>query len=757
MRRPLSKLAKPFILGLAGLTASVLLAGAAQDKFAAGTVTNARQLAADKEPGTWMSDGRTYNQQRYSPLTKINQENVAQLGLAWYGDVDTQNGQESTPVVVDGALYITTAWSMVKAYDAKTGRRLWEYDPKVDRAKGAHACCDVVNRGVAVRNGKVYLGALDGRLIALDSRTGNVVWSVQTTPLGKAHTITQVPQLAKDLVIIGNAGAEYDVRGYVTAYNAETGKQVWRFYTVPGDPAKPYEHEMLKEAAATWKGDQYWKMGGGATAWDDILYDPETNMIYFGTGNGLAWAQELRSPGGGDNLFVSSILALDASTGKYKWHYQQVPGDEWDYDNTNPLMTADLMINGKKRHVLMQSPKQGFFYVMDAKTGELISAHQHAPQNWAKHVDLKTGRPVINEEVRYSSNGRPAIVYPAALGAHNWHPMAYSPRTGLVYIPITESVTAYAANEEFTFRPNSNNTGITRNAEVQKLFDAPGAPRSGSQRSYIQAWDPVAGKEVWRFDNDPRVQAGQRIDPKTQQPIGYGASGLLVTASDLLFSGDHLGAFSAYDAKTGRRLWTTKTQSRTVAAPSTYEIDGEQYVAILVGARGLPEGQGQTNPFSTTNARILVYKLGAKAELPTRTVSFAAAGAAPAAAAAPGRAGAAAPPPPARVATGPTLNPPLFTGSNEDYLEGEVAYSRNCAICHGDQAAPDKSIPDLRYAAALGSLADWNAIVVSGSKISGGMPSFPTLAGEASSTIRHYVIRRANFLKDEQARAARGG
>jgi PQQ-dependent dehydrogenase (methanol/ethanol family) len=742
--------AVPLLLALGFATAASSQSGKAKFDFGGGKVTHKRQLSADAEPGTWMSDGRTYNQQRYSPLTQINAQNIGQLGLAWYGDIDTQNGQESTPVVVDGVLYLTTAWSMVKAYDAKTGRKMWEYDPKVDRAKGRNACCDVVNRGVAVRNGKVYLGALDGRLIALDSKTGNEIWSVQTTDPERVYTITQVPQLTPNLVIIGNAGAEYDVRGYVTAYDAETGKQVWRFYTVPGDPSKPFEHEMLKEAAATWKGE-WWKMGGGATAWDDILYDPETDMVYFGTGNGLAWAQELRSPGGGDNLFVSSIIALDAKTGKYKWHYQQVPGDEWDYDNTNPLMTADLVINGKKRHVLMQSPKQGFFYVMDARTGELISANQHAPQNWAKYVDLKTGRPIINEEVRYSSRGQPAIVYPAALGAHNWHPMAYSPRTGLVYIPITESITAYAAAENFEFKANSNNTGITRNAAVTALFNQPGAPRQGQQRSYIQAWDPVAGKEVWRFDNDPRVQAGQTIDPKTTPPIGYGASGILATASDLIFSGNHLGEFAAYDARNGRRLWSAPTQSRTVAAPMTYSIDGEQYVAILVGARGLPEGQGQTNPHSNTNARILVFKLDGQAKLPTAVVSYAQPGAAAAAPAA-GATAAAAPAAPA----GPRLNPPLFTGSNEDYLEGETAYARNCGICHGDEAVADKSIPDLRYSTALNSLTEWDNIVLKGTKVSGGMPAFPQL-GEMSASIRHYVIRRANFLKDEQARAGRGG
>ncbi|CAN5178126.1 PQQ-dependent methanol/ethanol family dehydrogenase [soil metagenome] len=714
------------------LMSGVQAAGPAKVDFGGGHVNHARQMAADAEPGTWMSDGRTFSQQRYSPLDLINQGNVAKLGLAWYGDIDTQNGQEATPVVVDGVMYITTAWSMVKAYDAKTGRKMWEYDPKVDRAKGRNACCDVVNRGVSVWEGKVYLGALDGRLIALDSKTGDEIWSEQTTDPNRVHTITQVPRIIKGKVIIGNAGAEYDVRGYVSAYDANTGKMLWRFYTVPGDPSKPYENEAMKMAAATWKGDQYWKLGGGATAWDSILYDPQSNLVYFGTGNGLAWAQETRSPGGGDNLFVSSVIALNPDTGKMAWYFQETPGDEWDYDNTNPLMTADLVIGGKKRHVLMQAPKQAFFYIWDAKTGELLSANQFAPQNWALGIDLKTGRPNVNPVVRYSSNKSAAIVYPGALGAHNWHPMSFSPRTGLVYIPITESVAGYTSADNFEYKPNANNVGLNNgSAAVTALFDKPGAPKRGNNKSYIMAWDPVTGKEAWRVDNKV-----------------YGASGTMVTAADIVFSGNHDGDFAAYDAKSGKRLWAARTQARTVAAPSTYTINGEQYVAVVVGARGLPDGQAQTNFMSNTNARILVYKLGGTAALPTAAVG------ASAAAASTGEAGAGRGTAGATVAAN-RLNPPLFTGSNEDYLDGEVAYGKTCAICHGDQAVADKGAPDLRYSMALNSLTDWTGIVIGGAKVNGGMPAFRTLTPEAVATIRHYVIRRANFLKDEQARAGR--
>lgn len=677
-------------------------------------VDAARQLAADKEPGTWMSAGRTYDEQRYSPLTGISKANVKDLGLAWYGDVDTERGQESTPVVVDGVLYITTAWSMVKAYDAKTGEKLWEYDPKVDRATGQIACCDVVNRGVAAWKGKIYLGALDGRLIALDGKTGKVVWSEQTTDPKQPYTITQVPRMVKGMVIIGNAGAEYTCRGYVSAYDAETGKLKWRFYTVPGAPGGETTPE-LEKARKTWNGE-FWKFGGGATAWDSILYDPKTNLVYFGTGNGLSWAPEIRSPGGGDNLFTSSIIAVDADTGKYRWHHQMVPSDAWDYDVTNPLMTADLKIGGRMRHVLMQAPKIGFYYIWDARTGQLISAEQFAPANWASKIDLKTGRPVENPAARYTV-AKAAIVYPAPLGAHNWHPMSFSPRTGLVYIPVTENNTGFqqVAPDKFKLNDRAYNTGtVSASAEISRLYAEPGAPPRGNVKSYLQAWDPVAGKEVWRIANKD-----------------YGASGTMTTASDLLFSGNWSGEFVAYDARTGARLWAAPTQAATVAAPSTYVIDGEQYVAILVGARGLPKGQARTNPLSANNSRILVFKLGGKAQLPAAPVQ-------------------------AGTVAARTLDPPLMSGTNEQVIDGQGSYARTCAGCHGAGGVADKSIPDLRYSPTLRNLTEWNAIVVNGARADKGMASFKSmLADGESENIFHYIVSQANKDKASEEAAAR--
>ncbi len=719
-------------IGLPLLFAGGLMLASAADgpkPMGAAAVDTARQLAADKEPGTWMSAGRTYEEQRYSPLTKINAGNIQGLGLTWYGDLDTERGQESTPVVVDGALYITTAWSIVYAYDAKTGAPLWKYDPKVDRANvGGIACCDVVNRGVAAWKGHILLGALDGRLISLDAKTGAVVWSVQTTDLKLPYTITQVPRVYKNTVVVGNAGAEYSVRGYVSGYDVDTGKQKWRFYTVPynTDGGVASQPELAK-AAKTWGSADPSKYGGGATAWDTIVYDPKTNLVYFGTGNGLAWSQTIRDAKNGDNLFVSSIIAVNADTGKYVWHFQETPGDEWDYDNTNPLMVADLTIKGKKVHALMQAPKQGFFYVWDAATGKLISAEKYAPANWATKIDMKTGRPVENPATRYSAT-KAAIVQPAPLGAHNWYPMAFSPRTGLVYIPVTESSTGFQSQEPDKFEiknPRAYNTGtISSSQAITDLYAQPGALPRGNIRSYIEAYDPVNEKIVWKIPN--RV---------------YGASGLMTTASDLLFSGNSDGEFAAYDARTGREVWRTNTQAKVVAAPSTYTIDGEQYVAILVGARGLPDGQVQTVSTSANNSRILVYKLGGAAKLPTAAVGGSASAGGVAAAT------------PRNV-----LNPPLLSGTNEQVIDGQGTYNKICAGCHGANVEADKTAPDLRYSPLLRDLKGWTDVVIGGARVQNGMPSFKgTLDEHDAENVFHYVISTANKDKATAEAAAAAG
>jgi quinohemoprotein ethanol dehydrogenase len=441
------------------LLAFGLLTLAGCEKAVPPAAVNADRLIQwSREPENWMTYGLSYQEQRHSPLDNINASNIDKLGLAWYFDLDTNRGQEATPLVIDGTLYTTGAWSMVYAFDASTGKLKWSYDPKVDRSRGQQGCCDVVNRGVAAWNGKIYVGAFDGRLVALDAATGKEVWSVVTVDQTKPYTVTGAPRVVKGMVLIGNGGAEFGVRGYVTAYSAETGKQVWRFYTVPGNPADGFENPAMQKAAESWHGE-WWKGGGGGTVWDSIVYDPDLDLVYIGVGNGSPWNHQVRSQGKGDNLFVSSIVALRADTGQYVWHYQTTPGDSWDFTATQHIMLADLKIDGRDRKVLMQAPKNGFFYVIDRENGDLISAKNFVPTSWASSIDLKTGRPVENPAARFIKDR--ALVSPSAIGGHNWHPMAFNPTTGLVYIPAMD-VPGLFGNESagFTRREGSWNTAV---------------------------------------------------------------------------------------------------------------------------------------------------------------------------------------------------------------------------------------------------------------------------------------------------------
>ncbi len=396
-----------------------------------------RCRSADARNQDWLSYGRDYYEQRFSPLNEINDSNVAKLGLAWQFETATERGLEATPLVIDGVMYATGSWSVTYAIDARSGKQLWKYDPEVHRKYDNIACCDVVNRGAAFYKGKVYVGVLDGRLAALDANTGKVAWQTTTVDQNQPYTITGAPRVANGKIIIGNGGAEYGVRGYVSAYDAETGKLAWRFYTVPGDPSKPQENAALERALPTWKGNDWWKYGGGGTVWDSIVYDPELNLLYVGTGNGSTWNRHVRSPGGGDNLYLASILAINPDNGELVWHYQTTPGDTWDYTAVQPMMLADLQIGGRLRKVLMQAPKNGFFYVIDRATGELLSADKYVEVNWASHVDMATGRPVEIAGADYEKAG--AYIRPGPLGGHNWQAMSFSPATGLVYLPAQDN------------------------------------------------------------------------------------------------------------------------------------------------------------------------------------------------------------------------------------------------------------------------------------------------------------------------------
>ncbi|HUK00675.1 MAG TPA: PQQ-binding-like beta-propeller repeat protein, partial [Steroidobacteraceae bacterium] len=446
-------------------------------------------------PASWEMDGRTPDAQRFSPLKRINEHNVASLGLAWYADLDTMRGVEATPLEANGVLYNTSAWNVTSAYDARTGRHLWTYDPQVAREWGRYACCEPVSRGLAHFEHEIIIATLDGRLIALDERSGAPRWSVRTFATDAPYSITGAPRVFDGRVVIGNAGADLGVRGFVSAYDARSGAFLWRFYTVPGDPALGFENAAMAMAAKTWSG-QWWKLGGGGTAWDSISYDPKLQLVYFGTGNGSPLVREYRSRGEGDNLFVCSILALDAATGAYRWHYQEVPGEEWDYDCTESVVLATLPIAGKPRDVLLHAPKDGFFYVLDRRTGEVLSAAPYVPTTWASRIELPGGKPEIAAPARYGVD--PVLVTPGPGGGHNWFPMAFSPVTRLAYFPIYEQWVVYARDPHFeakAFRSNSGWGGYSGEALKQRLtLQKQGDAR---ERAALIAWDPVAQKQVW--------------------------------------------------------------------------------------------------------------------------------------------------------------------------------------------------------------------------------------------------------------------
>ena len=507
-------------------------------------INDERLLSADETPEDWLSYGRNYQEDRFSPLNQLTKENIDSLGLAWSINFGTTGGLEATPVVVDGIMYLTGPWSVVYAIDARKGEIIWIYDPEIPREYGEKGCCGVINRGVALYKGLIFLGAFDGRLIALDAVSGKKVWEVLTVDQQKAYTITGAPRVVEGKVIIGNGGAEYGVRGYVTAYDALTGNQVWRFYTVPGNPADGFESAAMEAAAKTWTGE-WWKFGGGGTAWDAMAYDPELKLLYIGTGNGSPWNREIRSPGGGDNLYLSSIVALNPADGELQWHYQTTPGDSWDYTATQPIILADLDIAGAARKVLMQAPKNGFFYVIDRTNGAFISAEPFVYTNWAKKIDYNTGRPVETPFSRYQEMN--ALIAPHPIGAHNWHPMAYNHTTGLVYIPAQESSSMYGQDADWEFADDGRswNTGTGHDPDNPDYQDSLATQWYGK----LTAWDPIKQREVWSIKQNSFWNAG------------------VLTTEELVFQGTGEGDFKIYDAATGDQLWVFPLQTGIVAPP----------------------------------------------------------------------------------------------------------------------------------------------------------------------------------------------
>jgi quinohemoprotein ethanol dehydrogenase len=719
---PLSRLLRGKVLSWLGVwLAAISLAGCGNRSFppagrasttgpSIASLDAGRITAADREPGNWLTYGRTYSEQRFSPLKQINEQNVQRLGLAWYFDLDTRRGQESTPLVVDGVMYFTTAWSKVIALDAATGKLLWSYDPKVPPSWAVNACCDVVNRGVAAWKGKVFVGTLDGRLIALDAAKGQPVWETLTIDPGSRYTITGAPRVVKGKVLIGNGGAEMGVRGYVSAYDAETGKLAWRFYTVPGDPAKPFESPILKEAAKTWSGE-WWKNGGGGTVWDAMAYDPQLDLLYIGTGNADPWARKVRGSKVGDSLFTSSLIALRPDTGEYVWHYQENPADEWDYDSAEQIILADFSIGGQVRRVLLHAPKNGFFYVLDRATGKLISAKPFTQVTWATGIDMQTGRPIESPAAQYENSNKPAIVSPGPGGAHTWNPASFSPETGLVYFPVLESGFPYKSADHFRHSPLAWNTGI--DAVAAGMPQVPEVKQAilSSIKGHLTAWDPISQKEVWRAERPV--------------PLNGGA---LSTAGNLVFAGTGLGQFEALRATSGEKLWSAATESGVTAGPISYSVNGEQYVAVLVGWGGvLPLAAGEVglqSPRMTNVPRLLAFKLGGKASLPA-----------------------------APEMKSPLLSPPRSTASAAEVKNGEELYQRYCSGCHGDVAVSGGVLPDLRYSGTLAS-DQWFQIVLDGMLEEYGMVSFSKeITRQNATAIREYVIFRANQSLDADAAA----
>ena len=675
---------------LLGIVSLALSGGAsAQDakgspahiKAATGAVDGNAIRANAATSKDWPTIGLDYAETRFSKLDQINADTVKRLGLVWSYSLDSSRGIEATPLVVDDIMYVTGPWSIVHAIDARTGKGLWTFDPGVARDEGYRGCCDVVNRGVALYKGKVFVGAYDGRLIALDAATGKKVWEKDTViDHGHSYTITGAPRVVNGKVLIGNGGAEYGVRGYVTAYDAETGNQAWRWFAVPGDPSKPFEDESMAAAAKTWDpAGKWWINGGGGTPWDTIAFDPDLNTVYIGTGNGAPWNRNLRSPAGGDNLYLASLVALDADTGRYVWHYQETPGDNWDYTSTQPMILADLVIDGSPRKVILHAPKNGFFFVIDRTNGKFISAKNFVDVNWATGYDAN-GRPIEVAEAR--SPDKPFDSIPGPYGAHNWHPMSFNPGTGLVYLPAQNIPINLTGEKDFKHdaQPPGKfmgtlgwNTGYMVNATPPK------APMFGR----LIAWDPVKQQEAWR-----------------QEHVSPWNGGTLTTAGNLVFQGTADGRFVAYNATTGEKLWEQPTGTGVVAAPATYLIDGKQYVSVAVGWGGV---YGVTMRATELNSAGTVYTFAVD--------------------------GKAAPPAFTKYQTENLLAGVKYDPA--DVGPGTLLYVSNCAICHGVPGV-DKggNVRNLGYVGAdtIGNLKD---IVLGGPFKAQGMPDFTGKLSEA--------------------------
>lgn len=655
----------------------------------------------DQEDGQdWPSYGRTYNEFHYSPLDQINKDNVGKLGLEWFYDLPPVVSAFTAPLAVDGVLYFSYGLGVVYAIDAKTRKLLWKYDPEVYKSAGRKKMRLAWGvRGIAYLDGMIYTGTIDGRLLAIYAESGELAWSVETTEEDDQRYITGPPWVYKNTVVIGHGGADFGVRGYVTAYNAKTGKMRWRFYTVPGDPAKGFENPAMAMAAKTWSGT-WWRSGGGGTVWHAMAYDLKYDRLYIGTGNGSPWNHKIRSKGKGDNLFLASIVALDADTGKYIWHYQLNPGESWDYNANMDIQLADLDVGDEKRPVLMQAPKNGFFYVLDRITGKLISAEKIANVTWAERIDLSTGRPVENPSARYPG-GSSFLMCPSQFGAHNLASMSFNPKTGLVYIPKSEMCMVYSDP------PGGVAAWIPPNKYLVNLGIGPGTEKIDvpDPWSSLLAWDPIQKKARWEVKL-PSINNG----------------GTATTAGDIVFQGTVTGEFVAYAADTGEKLWSFDAQAGIQGSPITYMVDGRQFVTVVAGWRHVGTGVGLDPEWSyrTQQRRVLTFSLAGEAGLPSS----------------------------ARVEQ-PVLDDPAFKVDSGKAAIGMGIYEQTCFICHGSLLHAGGAAPDLRRSSMALSQEALKS-VLRGSLAALGMPAYEELSADQIEGLQHYIRQRSREAMADQ-------
>ncbi len=696
----------------------------------AGDIGRDRLLAHDGSSGDWLTGGNDWRGSYFSKLAGIDAGNANRLGFAWAYDVGETRGQEATPVVVDGVLYVSTNWGKVIAVDAATGKQRWVYDPEVDGQFGRYACCDVVNRGVAVWQGTVYVGATDGWLHAIDAATGKRKWKADTLDADmratkKHYTISGAPQIAGGVVVIGNGGADFGVRGFVRAFDLADGKRRWTFWTVPHDPKTgPQEGAYLDAALKTWDPASDWSYGGGGTAWDGLAYDPTLDLLYVGTGNASPYNYQERSKGKGDNLYLASIVAIDPKSGDLKWHYQTVPGDAWDYTAVQKMILADLNIDGRDRQVIMQAPKNGLFYVIDRKTGELISAKPYTFVNWTTGIDPKTRAAIVSPAAKYYD--APKLIYPSMAGGHNWNPMAYNPGTGLVYIPVIDAPMVFVdtakrpigtINGTFNvfgmfpegYDPKALKPAFGAMPAMADLTRTAGGPPKPQSRGFIRAWDPVKARIAWEVPT-PTMQDG----------------GIMTTAGNIIISGDPTGHLVVRRADTGATLKSIDTGTSIMAAPMTYRIGDTQYVAVLAGLGGAGNWTFAPNTAAYkygNAARLLVFKLdGGAVPLPE-------------------------PLPPLKF----DEPPPKRTFTAAQAAKGEDLYVHNCSVCHGFGRG---LLPDLRRISPA-THDVFNQILLEGLYVPKGMANFSdTLSKADVEAIHAFVSREQQALYKQETDAA---